>query len=64
VVYYYVYGSVLAGMHRPGDQNNYCVEAVKVLSEVRARFSGNPEIMHIVQASEEICASYNIRGTP
>jgi tetratricopeptide (TPR) repeat protein len=64
VVYYYVYGSVLAGMHRPGDQNNYCVEAVKVLSEVRARFSGNPEIMHIVQASEEICASYNIRAFP
>jgi tetratricopeptide (TPR) repeat protein len=64
VVYYYVYGSVLAGMHRPGDPNNHCVEAVKVLSEVRARFSGNAEIMHIVQASEEICASYNIRAIP
>jgi tetratricopeptide (TPR) repeat protein len=63
-VYYYVYGSVLAGMHRPGDPNNYCVEAVKVLSEVRARFSDNAEIMHIVRASEEICASYNIRAVP
>jgi tetratricopeptide (TPR) repeat protein len=29
VVYYYVYGSVLAGMHRPGDPNNYCAEAVR-----------------------------------
>jgi tetratricopeptide (TPR) repeat protein len=64
VVYYYVYGSVLAGMHRPGDPNNFCAEAVNVLREVRARFSTNPEIMHIVQASEEICASYNIRSSP
>jgi tetratricopeptide (TPR) repeat protein len=62
VVYYYVYGSVLAGMHRPGDPNNHCAEAVQVLREVRMRFSANPEIMHIVQASEEICASYNIRA--
>jgi len=64
VVYYYVYGSVLAGMHRPGIPVNYCAEAVQVLREVRNRFAENAEIMHIVQASEAICASYNIRAAP
>jgi tetratricopeptide (TPR) repeat protein len=64
VVYYYVYGSVLAGMHRPGIPTNYCAEAVQILREVRTRFSENAEIMHIVQASESICASYNIRAVP
>ncbi|MEN4041917.1 MAG: hypothetical protein ROW39_06200 [Anaerolineaceae bacterium] len=64
VVYYYVYGSVLAGMHRPGNPVNFCEEAVQVLSEVRAQFSNNPEIMQIVQASESICASFNIHAAP
>ncbi|HSV85782.1 MAG TPA: hypothetical protein VLH85_04350 [Levilinea sp.] len=64
VVYYYVYGSVLAGMHRPGSPVNLCEEAVQVLSEVRAQFSHIPEIMHIVQASEAICASFNIYAAP
>lgn len=56
VVYYYTYGSSLAGMARP--YNDYCEEAMKVLSEVRAEFSDEPVIIDIVQASEQICASF------
>ncbi|NMC79987.1 MAG: tetratricopeptide repeat protein [Chloroflexi bacterium] len=53
VVYYYSYGSVLAGMHRP--INNYCIEGKKVLQEVRDGFSEDPVIMQIIEPSEEIC---------
>jgi tetratricopeptide (TPR) repeat protein len=64
VVYYYTYGSVLAGMYRPvGKTSGYCQDAVGVLSEVRQKFSSDPTIMNIVEASEEICASYNISQT-
>ncbi len=59
VVYYFTYGSVLAGMHRPTD--NKCEEAVKVLKEVRTGFSNDPTIMQIVEASEQICASFGYR---
>lgn len=58
VVYYFTYGSVLAGMHRPTDKNQYCREAMVILGEVRAGFSADPTIMQIVDASEEICASF------
>ncbi|NPV76330.1 MAG: tetratricopeptide repeat protein [Anaerolineae bacterium] len=58
VVYYFTYGSVLAGMHRPTDENNYCEEAMKVLREVRAGFANDPTIIQIVEASEQICASF------
>ncbi len=61
VVYYYTYGSVLAGMHRPGDKNNYCDTAVQVLGEVRDQYVSDPNIMSIVEASEQICASFGIR---
>lgn len=61
VVYYYTYGSVLAGMHRPSDKNNYCAEAVNVLGEVRDQFSDDINVMSIVEASEQICASFGIR---
>ncbi len=60
VVYYYTYGSVLAGMHRPGDKNNYCATAVKILGQVRDQFSTDVNIMSIVDASEQICASFGI----
>jgi len=56
VIYYYTYGSVLAGMHR--TYNDYCREAMSVLSDVRADFASEPVIMQIVDASEEICISY------
>ena len=58
VVYYFTYGSVLAGMHRPTDGNNYCEEAMKVLREVRAGFANDPTVIQIVDASEQICASF------
>jgi tetratricopeptide (TPR) repeat protein len=58
VVYYYTYGSVLAGMHRP--YNNYCELSLDVMQEVRSEFSGEPVIIQIVEASEEICASFGI----
>lgn len=58
VVYYFTYGSVLAGMHRPTDENNYCEEAMKVLREVRAGFANDPTIIQIIEASEQICISF------
>ncbi|HCM96255.1 MAG: hypothetical protein A2X25_14900 [Chloroflexi bacterium GWB2_49_20] len=55
VVYYYTYGSVLAALSIP--QRNYCPEAMKVLSEVRASFSADANIIGIVNAGEQICQS-------
>lgn len=55
VVYYYTYGSVLAALSLP--QRNYCPEAVNVLSEVRASYSDDANIMGIVSAGEQICQS-------
>jgi len=55
VAYYLTYGSVLAGLHRPGD--DYCARAAQVFSEIRAIYSHVPEYMNIVDKSELICAS-------
>ncbi len=55
VVYYYTYGSVLAALSRPKE--NYCEEAMLVMGEVEAEFSGDRDIMGIVQAGESICQS-------
>jgi tetratricopeptide (TPR) repeat protein len=64
VVYYYTYGSVLAGMHRPvGKTADYCNQALKVLSLVRQKFSGDESIMNIVGASEEICSSSGVSSS-
>lgn len=60
VIYYYTYGSVLAGMHRPGL--DYCERANQVLAEVRAKFSNDKDIMAIIVPSEEICKSYGTSG--
>jgi len=56
LVYYYTYGSVLAGMHRP--VNNYCAEAMKVLAQVRAAYGSDPTVIAIIEPSEAICAEY------
>lgn len=56
VIYYYSYGSVLAGMHQPGRE--YCEEAMDVLSDVRAQYSNEAVIMSIVSESEAICRSF------
>jgi tetratricopeptide (TPR) repeat protein len=58
VVYYYTYGSVLAGLHRKSQP--YCTEAVKVLHAVRQGFPQDETILSIIAASEEICSSYGI----
>ena len=69
IVYYYIYGSVLAALSRPADNN--CLEAMQTMQEVRAELDRNPEayadgretIIGIVEAGEEICASL-ASGTP
>ncbi len=55
LIYYYTYGSVLAGMHRPG--NNYCADAVKVLAEVRKAYGSDGTVDAIISPSEQICKS-------
>ena len=54
VLYYYTYGSALAGLHRPGLDDN-CAEAAVVFRMIREKFSDNPDVMSIVTASENIC---------
>ena len=56
VVNYFTYGSVLAGLHRPGDDK--CDRALDIFSQLRSRYAEDPTIMSIVRAGEEIC-SYN-----
>lgn len=59
VVYYYTYGSILAGLHRPnGPTSAYCTRAMGVLGQVRAKFAANRDIMSIVETSESLCAAY------
>jgi tetratricopeptide (TPR) repeat protein len=53
VLYYYTYGSVLAGLHKP--TRPYCDRALDILSMVRSSYSDDAEIMSIVEASEAIC---------
>jgi tetratricopeptide (TPR) repeat protein len=59
VVYYYTYGSVLAGLHRKSDPK--CEEAIKIFQQVRKGFGGDTTIMAIIQPSEDICASFGYR---
>ena len=54
VLYYYTYGSVLAGLHREG-LDDYCETAAKVFQQIRAMYSDNETIMAIVIPSENIC---------
>jgi len=54
VLYYYTYGSALAGLHRPGIDDN-CSEAAIVFRTIREQFLDNDEVMYIVNASESIC---------
>ena len=70
VVYYYTYGSVLAALSRPRD--NQCGDAMRVLGDVRTELETNPEaytdgyqtILSIVQAGETICQSLAEDGLP
>ncbi len=62
VVYYYTYGSVLAGLAR--ETNDYCTESTRVFSEVRAQYHRDKDIMSIVEAGEQICESLYATPTP
>lgn len=53
VVFYFTYGSVLSGLHRPGDDK--CDRAMDVFSQLRARYAEDTTVMSIVRAGEEIC---------
>ncbi|HSB02567.1 MAG TPA: tetratricopeptide repeat protein [Anaerolineales bacterium] len=63
IVYYYTYGSALAGLSRP--KKNMCADALKALGEVRAELNARPEayadgretILKIIDDGEFICKS-------
>lgn len=56
VIYYYIYGSVLAGLHQPN--NGYCEEAMDVFDEITSVFSTDETIMGIVKEGVAICNYY------
>jgi len=56
VVYYYTYGSVLAGMHR--QSNGYCKKAMEILQKVRSAYPSDTLILSIIEPSENICRGY------
>lgn len=53
VVYYFTYGSVLSGLHRPGDDK--CEKAMWVFEQLRSQYADEPTVMGIVRSGEEIC---------
>lgn len=53
VVYYFTYGSVLSGLHLPGDDK--CDKAMDIFAQLRAGFPEDTVIMSIVRAGEDIC---------
>jgi tetratricopeptide (TPR) repeat protein len=53
LLFYYTYGSALAGMSR--SYNDYCSRANAILSQVRAKYSSDAVTMEIISPSEEIC---------
>ena len=59
VIYYYIYGSVLAGLHQPS--NGYCEEGMKVFDEISAGFSNDDSVMSIVNEGIAICNYYGYR---
>jgi len=59
VIFYYIYGSVLAGLHQPS--NGYCEEAMLVFKEIEAGFGGDITIMSIVNEGRAICNFYGYK---
>jgi len=55
VVFYYTYGSILSGLHRPG-QDDYCKQSMDILGQVKAKFASETYIMQIVKAGEDVCS--------
>lgn len=64
VIYYYIYGSALAGMNT--RTTNYCAKALPVFAEITSGFSGDPTIMAIVDDGVAICriSSTGATSTP
>jgi tetratricopeptide (TPR) repeat protein len=63
VAYYYVeYGTNLAFLSRPNE--NYCPQALEVLSHVREAYADDPILMGIVEDSEGICSRLNAGQAP
>ncbi len=60
--YYAQYGSVLSALSRPNQ--NYCEEALQVLSEVRASYPEDPTFNQIVDENIAICELVDQRSTP
>jgi hypothetical protein len=58
-IYYYIYGSVLAGLHQPN--NGYCQEAMVVFDELTSVFAADETIMGIVNEGVAICNYYGYR---
>ena len=59
VIYYYIYGSVMAGLHQ--KSNGYCEEAVRVFKEITAKFASDVTIMSIVNEGMGICSFYGYK---
>ncbi len=59
VIFYYIFGSVLAGLHQPS--NGYCVEAMDVFDEITAMFASDETIMGIVREGQTICGFYGFK---
>jgi tetratricopeptide (TPR) repeat protein len=60
--YYAQYGSVLAALSRPNQ--NYCVEALQVLDEVRASYPDDPTFNQIIEENIAICDLVDLRSAP
>jgi tetratricopeptide (TPR) repeat protein len=53
LVYYFTYGSVLAGLHQEGD--DYCDRAMVVFAQLRESYPDDETPMSIVEEGETIC---------
>ena len=60
--YYAQYGSVLSALSRPNQ--NYCQEALQVLSEVRASYPEDPTFNQIIDENIAICELVDQRSAP
>lgn len=59
--YYYIrYGSVLAYLHRPGDDR--CTKSMTLMAKLRATFPGDVDLLSNIQTNEELCNK--LMGTP
>ncbi|MGW8143404.1 MAG: tetratricopeptide repeat protein [Anaerolineales bacterium] len=60
--YYAQYGSVLAALSRPNQ--NFCPEALQVLSEVRTAYPEDPTFNQIIDENIAICELVDQRSAP